>query len=578
MVAAALALALTRAPAPADTLPSDPKLDAKIPLEARIEPLPDALAALGRAAGVPLSVDPKMRALKTTILTGPRPLRRTLADLAAVFDAEWTPVPPDRGGGYRLAMTVPARNRLDAYLRRKSDRARAGMVEELRRVALVAGTPWTRLAEARRSATEAIGRFRLSTDPGFPEAHDRYEAFAQISPELYFLGIVARTLDPRALERFLSGEPLVASAASRGGAIPLPRDAAGYVEIAGEFLIRRPGEDGSIVPPNAPLPTARLFLRYDPETGFLRTIFARGDGGTSGRTETLSPSQPSADPYEDALRAWRTDLETTNAPELTLPLAKTDPEPSPWAGPHVTGSEHLAQLRRQTGLDVIAEASRAKSAHKLKAFLGPTLRDALKDWGYEANVRVESGALLARPQWSPNHRADEPPEAPLRRYESLPNPGLDDRATLVASLPLRVARKLSDMAARRKLTGIGSGLPALRIWGSLSASERASLLAGAPLRFAAMSPATRALAESAILDAVFEDGVLPNSLLALLDAPGGLAGLGGLTIWPMTKDVLTPGMAFGYGDGTMDRIPPAPGVALELGPAPGQGVLFILPR
>ena len=113
--------------APTSGLPPDPRLDAPLAIEARIEPLPELLDKLGRKLGIELTLQRRMDGLKATVFTGERPARLTLGALASVFDGVWTPTKE----GYRLEESVPAANRLAAYRDAEREANRLAMEWEI---------------------------------------------------------------------------------------------------------------------------------------------------------------------------------------------------------------------------------------------------------------------------------------------------------------------------------------------------------------------------------------------------------------------------------------------------------------
>ena len=553
------------------SLPSDARLDRHLAIEARIEPLPDLLATMSRACGATLTVERKMMGLKATVLVAARPVRRTMGDLASVFDADWTPVE----GGYRLEMSVPKRNLLERYLDAERKAQREATERKWRSAAAIAKNDWASIPGLLQASMTALSGFTTNQDPGFAEAHARYEALDAVSRNgsNFLLGRMLMGFSDRDWTALWEGRAYYASSIAKGGIPKLPDDS---VAIVAPMNHREPG---------TPLTPVRAFFRYDLDLGSAGyavnydggSMLARPGTGWGGEDESLYKH-----PFRRAQDAWATPRAESKAPELDRPLKRVDRTPSPWEGPWANDSDTLEVLHRQSGLDIVAEASRRASHRAPGPFAEATVREALENWSFAGDTRVEGGALLYRPFAFWNRRPTEPPEAAMRRWEARPDRGIDAMAELVAALTPVQARLLASMSSRKRLDRLDSGIPGLRVWAALSTEQRRRLLAGEGVPLAGLNAPAREAALAAMLEGVFGGGSLSGRMLTLFDGPWDPTSLGDLAIWATTKGVETGSMWTDAPSGTADeslfKLGPVPGIALELGPARGDGITFTLPQ
>lgn len=558
----------------ASALPSDARLDRAVAMESRIEPLPELLATLGKGTGATLTVERKMMPLKATVLVAARPVRRTMEELASVFDAQWVLVE----GGYRLEMSIPKRNLLERYIEAERKDHFAGTEALWRERAAYAEVPWPQIATARDESMSAVGRFTSSNDPGFAAASARFQALDAMARggHYYLIGRLLGTLTKRDWTELWQGRAFYASSVAKAGAVALPPDS---MDIVSPMRSHQAGEKD---------PPVRVFFRIDPDAGDAQWVAMWDGGATSGKgSNGERDSDLSNHPFRKALDAWATDAETGKAPELDRPLKPVDAVPSPWQSPWANESDTLAEFHRQSGLDIVAEASRRASRRAPGPLTEPTVRAALAEWSIRGTARLENGTMLYRPYQYWSRRSAEPPEAALRSWEARPDAGLDALADLAAALTPAQAQLIGSMTARKRMERLAPAFSILRVWGKLSAAERARLRAGTPLPLGAMSLPAREAALAAMLNGIFEGASLSSRMLTLFDAPWDLAALGAIslyvrTTYPNSKQEVETGSwwldAPSGTDEKISKLSPGPGIQLEFGPAPGEGLSFTVPR
>ncbi len=466
MVAALLLLTQ----APTYGLPADPILDRPLAIEARIEPLPELLTRISKELGVPLSVERRMEGLKATVFTPTRSVRLTLAGLASVFDAEWTRV---ERGGYRLAETVPARNRREAYLELEDADRRARVKTFLQGGGLGA-------LRARSGDSKTSGQ--AAADSGFAGAEAGVRSLYQ-------------SLAPLDREKFWQGEPMH------------------YIgEFQGEPPEDRVVESGrGFTAVHLPAPAGRtlLLVRTRRDEGGVRFV-TFSPKWSAGSWQALPPSKVASDfprsVFRKAQDAWGTNPRTSSAPELQRALTEFETVKPPWARSRWTDTDVLETLHRASGIPVVAEAFRRWRTTPTFPTKG-TLRDALRRANFGDAVRCENGSLLHRPWGFWSQRLIEPPEAafvPLETASATPPEALlDAAAETYAALPRESLNELWRSAARRDLGELEDGRWALRLWGRLSPKEREMALTSGGLALAAVGAEARTALSEAVLESIF---------------------------------------------------------------------------
>lgn len=484
---------------PASGLPPNAALDRPLAVEARIEPLPDLLARIGKDLGVPLTVERRMEGLKATVFTKDRPARVTLAGLASVFEAEWVPV---KEGGYRLAEVIPARGRRELYLKREEDLRRARAEATLtRRVEIPEFVP-TGDAEKDEEGRESI----------------EYET-RQVPTERLIVAAY-KGLTPAERERFWRGELVHVIGRSEGQP---------------EERIRTKGENGmgdslSITP--HPAGTNLTLIRYAPGSVGLQTMVFSPDGSNSLRSGggLPGPDDPAlADhPFRRAQTEWATDLSISKAPEWELPLKPVPTVPLRWAKDAITSSDVLEEVYRRSGVPIVAEANRrvigllnGEGGTTWGTTLGKELQ--LGILGRDA-FRLEAGTLLSRPSGFWQSRLIEPPEAVLAPFERETAPSLDTLATMCARLsPATLAQlfrvfpniaTIHDPDPKRARDLFSRPKWSLWLWGRLAPTLRTRLARGEVIPLAALPAeardAVREVTVNAVLDGVRVDSPLPE--------------------------------------------------------------------
>lgn len=424
----------------ANALPVDARLDRPLAIEARIEPLPDLLARLGKEIGVRLTVGREMAGLKTTVLTDARPTRRTLAALASVFDAEWTRT---RGDGYRLTETSPARMRRLTYLR-LNDQERRRRVESF-------------------------------LDPNASPSVDRTGG---LRPKIVRLYRESTKNDQR---RFWRGETLC-----RIDVTPAQEDQGlDAVSVGRSLLLVRSHPVG-----------AGIQLRWISPTlgGSYHDTFS----------DVTEPESVKTSAFRLAQTAWATDPRSSAVPELDRPLVAFAPVHPVWSDERWTDSDELEMLHRATGLSIVAEAFRRmrecpsfptgvplRRAWRELRMGGLRLEDGtllLRPYDFldQREIEPDESALRAF-ETSPREDAAAT---------------IDAAANLYASVPVTVVPFVPDAAARRTLRFLWSGNWALRIWGGLSRSERETALTPGGLSLDRVRTKARATVKDALVGAI----------------------------------------------------------------------------
>lgn len=445
---------------------ADPRLDRPLAIEARIEPLPDMLARMGREAGIPLTVERRARGWKATVFTPARPLRLTLAGLASVFDAEWTPT---KDGGYQLGETVPARGRRGLYLEREEEIRRLGAESRLIRVA-----PVPEFVPTGDEAKDGpLRRMSETTARRQPIERQIVAAFAGLSPA--------------DRERFWRGELLHVVGTTEGQ----PEE-------------RKPQGNGTLITPHPAGPNLTLMSYRSGNVGLRVAAFAPNMRSQTLWGTSIPADEPSlADhPFRRAQREWATDP-ASSAPEWTLPLKTMPVEPDRWAKGRRTSDDVLGEIARRSGVPVVAEANRRLLDTRLP-LRGATLGEAVRSGSLgEGAVRLESGTLLYRPAGFWQARLVEPPETSFRAIERETNPSLDSLAAFYADLLPPTLTETRGIVSVRDLSGDEDAKAALRLWGRLSTPLRTRLEGGEAIPLASLPGEARGAVEEAVVEAIF---------------------------------------------------------------------------
>ncbi len=449
-------------------LPPDLLLDHPLAVEARIEPLPELLARMAKSLGTTLTVERRMEGLKATIFTPARPTRLTLAGLASVFEAEWTPL---KSGGYRLSETVPARNRREAYLKLE-----ATIFREILEKKLIEPFQLRRRGPTGDSARDAeVERMELERVQQHTPYHERLRA-------------IYRRLPTRERDRLWDGEMLHFVSWSEGR----PDERAPV------------GGEGTLVREYPPGP-AILLLRYEPGVG-VRVVSAQPSGishWSIGQPPLQNDEVLNASTYRKEVEAWATDPGSSTAPELERPLEPGEPRRSNWARGMFSPTDVLEDLFRRSGVPVIAEATRRQSGSRAVA-RGRTLREALiAKLGVGGWNRVEGGVFLYRPRHFWSMGISEPPESALRLYESTPERTFEGTADMYARLPWSSIRDLRLHVLRHDVNAASEGVFTFRLWGRLSTRIQNALLHGEAVSLSQVPPEVHPAVREAISDAVF---------------------------------------------------------------------------
>ena len=559
----------------------DPRLAAKVDVRLKIAPIEEAVAALGKAAGITLTTASAIRDLKVTILVDGTAVGRVMNRVADAMRLQWQP----EGDGYRLVSDAAAASREAAFLRAQAEARRRAMETTLRTQAEAAEVSFQEAPEAYRSAQKAAYAMKPG-DPKREAAMRRANALGgMMSRDNWLQGRLLRGLGKEGWRRLLAGETLGASTSPGNGGVALP--------AAALSLPQWQGANGE-APEASRQGRIDLFLRADPETG---EIASRSDQtGADGNSRSMSRGSTGEahgdetaldeSPFRREVSAW--DEETPKDPALALRCDPRTPErPSVWWTGYLSVADRLEWLHESSGVPVVAMAFRQPSRRSSLRFDG-TVGEWIKAARGQSDggaFRVVDGFLMARPYEFWKRRRTEPPEAAVRRLEAKESPTLDDYAEFVARVSNRqatTAQSTGDFLMRVSPYALSDGLPALRVWAALAPAQRAALRGGGAVAYRVLSGAGQAAYAAAVGD-VFGGGWHDGPMAARFSgaAPVSFEGWG---ILAKTERVQAVGRSR---PDPLDRTysgiyqpnmePASPGIELMLGPSREDSVRYTLP-
>ena len=524
-------------------LADDARLQGRIVVWLKMEPLREALRTVSRQVGVPLQCVDSIAQEKVCLFVENRPAHEILEQLARLLRYEWH---ESAGGGYILR--VPDSTRLEEEQARNQLRAqRLQALREVQRLAreIAQMTPKQRVQEAKRLAQR---RPELSnTEQAQLQILKEFIPFATIEdidedidlsrlPPTYslFKGAYAylclAALPERALNALLDSEWVGLSTKPPQGIYLFPnvllpehmRDHIHGMQISS-------GEDGTIihqvkyelVSPNNP-EFVGMWLRVSPLSGevkYLLVSYPKIVWGTLDENGVVEPlSEPSyteqdasrhfllplkalmpSTPLVEYWESWASESAALRAaiPERVAP-APERPMPTPTryrinnaVGYQQSTADALEWLAWATQRPILSDAYRTASiAPMLQPNLSP--HRLLEELSGHLWLRVdESGYLLARHQRYWELRLYELPESWLRPLEQKAEQGdldLWDYVELAGQLHslqvdylIQTRGYLAAPLVRFPLEPLIACMPALRFLASLSADQRKMLDNGAAL-------------------------------------------------------------------------------------------------
>ncbi|MFN7017074.1 MAG: hypothetical protein ACK4P5_07925 [Fimbriimonadales bacterium] len=522
-------------------LADDARLQGRITVWLKMEPLREALRTVSRQVGVPLQGVDSIAQEKVCIFVEKRPAHEILEQLAQLLRYEWHKAPD---GGYILR--VPDNTRLEE--KQAQNQLRAQRLQALREVQRLAReiaqmTPEQRVQEAKRLAQR---RQELNhTEQVRLQILEKFIPTATIEdidlsnswlPPTYsrFSGVYAylclAALPERALNALLDSEWVGLSTKPPQGIYPfpnvlLPEDMRDHIHGMRISL----GEDGTIihqakyelVNPNNP-EFVGMWLRVSPLSGvvkYLLVSYPKIVWGTLDENGVVQPlSEPSytkrdassyfllplkalmpSTPLVEYWESWASEAAALRAaiPERAAP-APEHPMPTPTRyrindaiGYRHTTADALEWLAWATQRPILSDAYRTASiAPVLQPNLPP--HRLLEELSGHLWLRVdESGYLLARHQRYWELRLYELPESGLRPLEQKAEQGdldLWDYVELAGQLHslqvdylIQTHGYLAAPLVHFPLEPLIACMPALRFLASLSADQRKMLDNGAAL-------------------------------------------------------------------------------------------------
>ena len=548
----------------------DPRLEAKVDARAKIVPVAEAVATLGRAAHLGLTTAPAVRDLKATLFVADTPVGLVMDRMADALRLKWT----REGDGYRLGIDPQAQAREEAYLNARRALARADLDAKIRNLTAVADVPYKDINDELRTAG-AVG----SGEPGYEAARERQRALYQYGNlDGWTQGTVLKGLGPAGLQRLLNGEAVGGSTAAGAGSVALPAGIGGYPSQPGGLVMNKSARTDA-------------FLQVDPETWTMDFRIDRAfEGGGSSMTRSNARGDEAFEgrlmdsPLGKELALW--DPEKLDGPVAALPCdPKTPQKPSEWWSGRSSDADALEWLHDASGVPIVAMADRSVHAISNLAFAG-TVGGYVKRWNATSGwplFRAAGGVLMYRPGGFWSRRRMEIAEPVLRTLEAKPTPSIDDYAAFVAKVGDRQAALAGDVdrtVLRVCPYPLADGVPPLRLWATLARVQRDALRAGGSVSYGDLSPAGQAafaVAARGVLAGGWHEGAM-----ATLFA-GGRVGEAPWAIFGRTKDVKATGRSRprprderDHPWSPADNEPPAAAIELGLGTAPADAVRYTL--
>ncbi|GIV11040.1 MAG: hypothetical protein KatS3mg020_0531 [Fimbriimonadales bacterium] len=531
-------------PAQPANLAEDPKLQPRVSVWLKMEPMRDALRAVSRHTGVPLRCQDAIAQEKVCVFVEDRPAHEILTQLSRLLRYEWR---THEDGGYILQ--VPDKTRLEEERAQSQMRAaRLSALRDLQRlVREIAKLPPTQRVEqkqrleARQSELSAAERQRLEllkpltafaperlTPSGEIDRSDKSVSYYRDEAYIY---LCLAALPERALSALLDGQWVGLSSKPAHGIHRFPdvllpptmRDHTTAQQFS-EQRIRITVLD--FAPRNPEF--AGIWLRLLPLQGVIRYYFlsapeiqsgylhpdgevrfygnpARAVLGRMGSLSLLWSLRETVSPLWNYWDSWAaSQAELSNAlPERASPAPNrpapplTPYRPNDYYGYRYSVADALEWLAWATRRPVLSDAFRTAP---LELFLKPDMspRTLLEPLRERIWLRLdESGYLNARHKRYWELRLFEIPEAWLRLLEAKAarnELNLWDYVALAGKLNARQADYLMQTRGytdpplvRFSVAPLIECLPALRFLASLSEAQRAQLIAGEPLRWSQLN-------------------------------------------------------------------------------------------
>ena len=548
-----------------ETLTNDPRLQTRITVWLKMEPLRDTLRAISKQIGVPLRCQDAIQHYKVSVFVEDRLAGEILTQLAALFRYAWR----KDEEGYVLYVPDETRQQEEGVLRA----AREARMRALRDVIRFA-------REALKNPPADTTEFSRAPSDGAPPEewnrrlvywHTPWRALQAHAPlptdpnRLWLtdtpvlLAILAK-MPPQAERALLNGQLVGFSTRPPSGVYPMPADIVASFNLRG-FQSREEEVDG--VKRIYSEPSSRnpdywgVWIRLSEYSNLIEYEFMsmrswerQADG------EQLIRPQPELWRQEDNFRfhtapyvsdhswvaqwrAWATPQKEWEAriPERAFTERNDRPKPTlydeafyPQAFRRVNGADLLEWFAWHTRLPVIAESFRTDVIY-MRNPEPRSPREALQSLASESWLRIdESGYVLRRVQWYWGRRAVELPEDWLRPLEQRFAQNrwleLEDYVALAGRLTERqvdyytttygdrVDVYTMGVTVRFPFMTLTANLRGLRFLASLSAAQRRQLLSGEWMRADTLTLPQRQRFQEAL-----EERFPPPERLMVIDFP-----------------------------------------------------------
>lgn len=468
----------------------DGRLAGQISAHEAIVSLESLTADLGKKTGVPLTVKKALADRKVTVVFQNRPAVEAMRMIGTAMLMQWRPT---KDGGYQLDLQDRAASeerQTEIFERDLLHRSMLDSFKEIKRLTQFASEE-ERLGEADSLQSEFKRRLQAGEEASSPA-----------------MSRLARTMSAiRSLGMLALAKPLAGDAATNEAAL-----------LAGRTIFSSTVKEDGVTHLDID-PYKKLMSNFDPKEGIgmitfdpgwnvLRFEFRfqsgenTGVGGLGGSWQViLDEDEPS--PLDKRMAAWSAEVSDPAVLKTALgsPIPPVDPG---YLIKAYSNAEHLVYLADQAKVPVVADAFRNPVSEQ-NWFPGETVQEWLGNFNRDrkaypffvksGHVRTEKGWLMFRHRrwWRElpgeiSERILLPLEA---RYKAGQPIGLEEHANFVAQLSDRQALRLrepSSFLARFRKGGIFAAVPALRLYGALSGSERAAVR-GDGFNLARLSPA-----------------------------------------------------------------------------------------
>ncbi len=484
---------------------ADPKLAKPISLRLKIVSLSECVKAIRDQTSVGIYVSPNIEDRKVTVVFKDRPAAEAMEMIAKTLFCQWS----SEAGGYRLEMLREAVNEETGLLAAEEDVLRDRIEATVKQLAELGKTPRDDLVVERDRINADIERLPYSRDPADKKHVDELRKQSSKFSLLYWWDIgYAFGRGKDTVSQLTAGSTVFASTDEQS-VLPLP--ASSIPQFRARVVVM--GDDGK---PHEEVKTstgAIAPIRCNSVTGMLEvkvlgTGIMPAAGGTSRSLPILNTGEAESKLYNAPLRKRLRDWARTLDTSILARKISGESHSSPgYTAKAFTIAEHLEHLADSAGISVVADAYRLPASSE--GYLsGQTVGDYTRQLRDETTPEVRGGFFRTERGWLMYRHgrfwrqvAAEIPEKLWNKIESRPADrlGLDDYVAFASSLSPWQAQVFPYRPSLSRFPRLPliDAMPALRLWGSLSAEQRqiayrsglpASALSGTQLdlyRFAA---------------------------------------------------------------------------------------------